>query len=208
MRSSVAGGGRLLQTKGDEDGLGHALIERRDGVAGGVVVQRVVKNADHRRVAASEHSRDAAALPAVGPGRRQFHQDLIALHGAVHLVGRNEDVVIPAGLAGLRPHKAEAIAVHIQTAGDQVAASGCLGQRPVIAVGLDQFAARGHAVQLFEQHTAFAAPTQPQFADQLLVAGTLAGGAFNSMEEFAVSHPNSSAGRRMSLLILMGQSTA
>jgi hypothetical protein len=103
----------LLQAKGDEDGLGHALIERRNGVAGDVVVLRVVKNTDHRGVAASEHPRDAAALPAVGAGRRQLHQDLISLHGAVHLVGRDEDVVIAAGLAGLRPHKAETIAVYV-----------------------------------------------------------------------------------------------
>jgi hypothetical protein len=64
----------------------------------------------------------------------------------------------------------------------------------VIAVGLDQFAARGHAIELFEQHTALAPATQAQFADQLLVAGTVAGRAFNSMKEFAVGHPNSSAG--------------
>ena len=94
----------------------------------------------------------------------------------------------PLAWRALRPHEAEAVAMHIQTAGDEVVARGGLGQRPVIAVGFDQFAAGGHAVELFEQHAAFPAATQAQFADQLLVAGALAGGTFDTVEEFAVSH--------------------
>ncbi len=58
----------------------------------------------------------------------------------------------------------------------------------MIAVGLDQFATGGHAVQLFQQHAAFPASAQAQFAHQLLVSGTLASGTFNTVEEFAVSH--------------------
>ncbi len=212
MRSCAACRRRLLQAKGDEDGLGHPLIERGYRVSRRMLVKRIMKDADHRGVAAGEDPGDAPAAPAVGSGRRKFHQDLVALHGAIHLVGRNKDVVVTASLAGFRPHKAKAVAMHIQTAGEQVVARGCLGKRPVIAVRLDQFAAGGHAVELFQQHAAFAPATQPQFANQLLVAGALAGGTLNTVEEFAVSHSRyigadyeQVARKAMPLLILMGQ---
>jgi hypothetical protein len=58
----------------------------------------------------------------------------------------------------------------------------------MIAVGLDKFAPGGHAVQLFQQHAAFPASAEAQFAHQLLVPGALAGGTFNAVEELAVSH--------------------
>jgi hypothetical protein len=58
----------------------------------------------------------------------------------------------------------------------------------MIAVGLYQFATGGHALQLFQQHAAFPAPAKAQFAHQLLVPGTLAGGKFNAVEELAVCH--------------------
>ena len=127
-------------------------------------------------------------MPAVGPGWGEFNQHLVALHGAVHLIRRNEDIVISAGLAGFRPHEAKAIAMHIQTAGDEVVAGGGLGQRPVIAVRFNQFAARGQAVELFEQHATLSPATEAQFANQLLVAGPLAGRTFDTAEEFAVGH--------------------
>ncbi len=126
--------------------------------------------------------------PAVSPRRSQFYQYLVALHGAIHLVGRNEDIVITAGLAGFRPHKAKAVAMYIQTAGDQIVTRNGLGQGPVIAVRFNQFAPRGHAVELFDQHTALSPAAQAQFANQLLVAGSLARGTFDTMEEFAVGH--------------------
>ncbi len=207
MGTCTVRGWRLLLPERDEDGLGYTFVERRDRVPQGVFVKRIMEGADHRRVAAAEHPGDAPAAPPIGPGRRQFDQYLVALHGAVHLVGRDKDVVIAAGLPALRPHEPKAVTVHIQTAGNQVVARGCLGQGPVITVWFDQFAARGHAVELFEQHAAFAAPTQPQFANQLLVAGALAGRTFDAVEKFAVSHSRCSfADRRpCSLLILMGQ---
>ena len=126
--------------------------------------------------------------PAVSPGWSEFYQYLVALHGAVHLVRRNEDIVIAAGLAGLRPHETKAVAMYIQTAGDEVVTRGGLGQGPVIAVRFNQFAPRGHAVELFDQHTTLSPAAQAQFADQLFVAGPLAGRTFDTMEEFAVGH--------------------
>jgi hypothetical protein len=82
----------------------------------------------------------------------------------------------------------------------------------VIAIGLDQLASGSHAIQLLDQHAAFAAATQGQFANQLLISSALAGGTFNTAEEFAVCHPglvsckeSQCARKVMSLLILMGQ---
>src|ERR1700722_4953462 len=188
MRSAVACLGRQLQAKRDENRLGHSLIERGYHVSWCMLVQSIVKDAYHGRVAPGEYPGDAPAEPAVGPRGRKLYQHLVALHGAVHLVGRNEDIVVTAGLAGLWPDKAKAVAMEIQATGEQVMVGDRLGQRPVIAVGFDQFAAGGHAVQLFHQHAPFPTATQPKFANQLLVTGALAGGTFNTAEEFAVSH--------------------
>src|SRR5580693_1347059 len=101
-------------------------------------VECVMKNPYDRGVAASEDPDDASAVAAVGPGGCEFHQHLVALHGAIHLVGRNEDVVVPASLAGLQADEPEAVAMHIQTAGKQVAAIGRQGEGPVVAVSFDQ----------------------------------------------------------------------
>ncbi len=65
---------------------------------------RVVKDADHGRVAPLQHAHDAAHAAAIGLGRLHFHQHLVALHGAVDLVGRNEDIFLlpdpPGGALG------------------------------------------------------------------------------------------------------------
>ncbi len=58
----------------------------------------------------------------------------------------------------------------------------------MIAVRFNQFAARGHAVELFQQHATLSPATEAQFANQLLVACPLAGGTFDTVEEFAVGH--------------------
>jgi hypothetical protein len=153
-----------------------------------MVVERIMEDADHGGVAAAENPGDASALASVRPGRREFHQYLVALHSAIHLIGRNKDIVVTASLAGLWPYEAKAIAMHVQTAGEQVVASERHRECPMIAVRPDQLAAGSHAIELFQQHAALAAAPQPQFPDQLLVAGALAGGTFNAMEEFAVGH--------------------
>src|ERR1700733_7484592 len=118
VRSTPTGCWSLLQTKGDEDGLGHPFIERRYCVALCMLVKRIMEDAHDGGVAPAEYSGYAPAKAAISPRWSEFYQHLIALHGAVHLVGRNEDIVIAAGLAGLRPHKTKAVAMYIQPAGD------------------------------------------------------------------------------------------
>src|ERR1700677_3814813 len=118
MRSTPSSCRSLLQTKGDEDGLGHPFIERRYCVALCMLVKRIMEDAYHGGVAPAEYSGDAPAEAAISPRWSEFYQHLVALHGAVHLVRRNEDIVIAAGLAGFRPHETKAVAMYIQTAGD------------------------------------------------------------------------------------------
>ena len=56
----------------------------------------------------------------------------------------------------------------------------------MIAVWFDQFAAGGQPGEVFEQQATIAATTQSHFADQLLVAGTLAGCALDAPEQVTV----------------------
>ena len=57
-------------------------------------VRRVMKHAHHRRIAPLQHPRNPPQPPPIGARRSQFHQHLVALHGAVDLIRRNENVVV------------------------------------------------------------------------------------------------------------------
>src|SRR3984885_8385196 len=118
MRSTPSSCRSLLQAKGDEEGLCPPCFSWRNHIALRMLVKRIMEYAYHGGVAPAEYSGDAPAEAAISPRWSEFYQHLIALHGAVHLVRRNEDIVIAAGLTGLRPHKAKAVAMYIQTAGD------------------------------------------------------------------------------------------
>ena len=103
-----------------------------------------MKDADDGGVAALEDADDAALAAAIGFGRLHFNQHLVALHGAVDLVGRNEDIFVGARTAWrlrLGPDKAEAVAMQVEPAGSEVvarAASAGPGNAPVFAVQLGQ----------------------------------------------------------------------
>ncbi len=119
------------------------------------------------------------------PGRHELDEHLVALHGAVDLVRRDEDVFVDAG-AGLfciGPDEAVAVAVEVEPAGDEVVASGDgAGQRPVVAVELDQSPGCGEAGEVLDEQAAFAPAGEREFADELLIAGALAGRAFDAAE--------------------------
>jgi hypothetical protein len=174
-----------------------------------MLVKRIMEDAHHGGVSPAEYPDDSPAVAAVGPGWSEFYQYLIALHGAVHLILRNKDIVIAAGLAGLRPDESKTVPMHIQTAGYEVIAQGGLREGPVIAVRFNQFAPRSHTVELLHQHATLSAATEAQFANQLLIARPLAGRTFDTVEEFAVGHSwdwfADLVLKTMSLLILMGQ---
>ena len=96
---------------GEENGLGHALVEGGDvveagGAVGAVVVASaapgVVEDADDGGVAAGEDAGDATGAPGFSiragtSGRSFVDEDFVALHGSVELVGGDEEVVFPGG---------------------------------------------------------------------------------------------------------------
>ena len=84
----------------------------------------------------------------------------------------------------------------VELAGDEVFAGAFqLARRrafsgfkhPVVIVGLGEFAAGGEAGEVLEEETAFAAAGEREFADELLVAGALAGRALDATEQVAVA---------------------
>ena len=141
------------------------------------------------------------------PGRGFVDQDFVSLHGSVELVGRDEEIVFAAGGA-VGADEAEAVAVEVELAGDEVVAGDSLrfslvprgvelagaggffgrgvGEGPVAGVELDQVAAEGDAGELLEQEAALAAAAEAEFADELLVAGAGVGAALDQADEFAV----------------------
>ena len=155
-----------------------------------------MEDADYGGVPAGEDADDAAELTAVGESgialaRQELDEHLVALHGGVDFVGRDEDVFADghAALPGVGPDEAEAVAVQVEASGDEVVASDDgAGHRPVVAVELDESSGGGEAGEVLEQQAAFAASGQRELADELLVAGALAGRAFDAAEEFAVGH--------------------
>ncbi len=58
----------------------------------------------------------------------------------------------------------------------------------MVAVELDQSSGRGEAGEVLDEQAAIATSGQREFADELLVAGALAGRAFDAAKEFAVGH--------------------
>ena len=130
MWSGGRGGGRDLRAGRDDDGLGHALVEGNDDVLP-VTASRIceVKSADDGGVAALQNAHNAALHTAVGFGRIDIDQDLIALHGAADLIGRDENIFnfrcpLTAGTSGsaIGPHEAVAVAVQIEATGQQIVA--------------------------------------------------------------------------------------
>ncbi len=130
-----------------------------------------------------QYADNAAHAAAIGLGRLDFDEHLIALHCAIDLVGRDEDVFHVrsrlACLARVWAHKAVAVAMQIEASGGQVVARAARaewpGNAPVLAVKLHQLAADGQPGELFEEQTPFAPAAEGEFAHQLLVSGLAAG---------------------------------
>ena len=171
-----------------------------------------MEHAHHGWVAPLEDADNAPHAAAVGLGRFHLDQHLVALHGAVDLVRRNENIVLSRSLPSIGPHEAVAVAVQIEAAGGQIVARASrarsrLGNAPVLAVELDQRAAGGHARELLQQQTAMHSAAQRELAHQLLVAGFLAGGARNPREQFLVRHRSRVGHRRRSRRVDRGMKT-
>jgi hypothetical protein len=151
-----------------------------------------VKNANDCRVAPLQHAHDAAHAASIGFGWLNLDQHLIALHGAVDLVRRNENIVVANCLLCVWPDKAVAIAMQVEaSSGEIIARASCAewsGNAPVLAVEFGQRAAHSEAGELFEEQTPLPSAAQRQFAHQLLVSGLPAGRARNPRQQFLVGH--------------------
>ena len=101
MRCGRFVGLRQLLTERNDDVLRHALVEGNHIVTHLAIGPCVVKDADDGGVAAFEDAGDAAQAAAVSARRSQFHQHLVALHGAVDLVGRDENVIFSLRTPGV-----------------------------------------------------------------------------------------------------------
>ncbi len=84
-----------------------------------------------RRVRMRTMRPERRGLPSA-PGRPGgfVDEDLVALHGAVELVGGDEEVVVTAGAGGVGADEAEAVAVEVELAGDEVVAGRALRASP------------------------------------------------------------------------------
>ncbi len=80
--------------------------------------------------------------------------------------------------------------MQIEPPGGQIVARAARGSgnAPVLAIQLDQLAARGQPGQLLQQQTPLASAAQAQFAHQLLVSGLAAGRAGNPRHQFPIGH--------------------
>src|ERR1700741_381960 len=113
MRCCVGTGLGNFCTGRNQYRLRHALVERSDVVALQTLPRRVrvagasllrsmaamsgVKNTDDGRVATRKDAQDATGATAVRFWRVERDEHLIALHRAVHCIGRDEDVTIGCG---------------------------------------------------------------------------------------------------------------
>jgi len=108
--------------EGDDDGLGHPIVEGSDMVPGKIwpvtAFARVMEDPNDGGVTAGEDAEDAAEAAAVGAGRQEFDEHLVALHGFADFVGRDEDVIVAISLRGT--DEAEAVAVQVETSGNEI----------------------------------------------------------------------------------------
>ena len=178
--------------EGDHNVLRHALVEGNNFVTHLAIGACVVKDSDDRGIAAFENAGDTAETTAVAARRREFHQHLVALHGAVDLIGWNEDIVFfDRSLARVGTDKPVAIAMQVEATGDEVitcAGAGTSRNAPVLAIGFDQVSPRSYAGKLLEQQAALAAAAEAKLAHQLLVSGFAPGGACNLRQQVTIGH--------------------
>lgn len=195
------GCGRELIPDANQDGLAHAFVEGNDVVMGLAVTTGVMKCADDGGIAAGEDAGNPAEAAAVGAGWGQLDQDLVSLHGAVDLVGRNEYVIVLragaryvfAGLARVGTDEAVTVAMEVEPSGDEVVAGagagGCrAGQGEDAADVFDEMAACDQPPKLFQQQATLAAAAEAELAHKLLVAGFRTSTAGDVGKEGVVVH--------------------
>ncbi len=162
--------------------LRHPVVEGYHPIARRPLGTRIVKGSHHGRVAPLDDAHNAAHAASVGLGRLDLHQHLVALHGAVDLVGGNKNVFHHTrALPRVGAHKPVAVAVQIEPPRHQVLSrSRPLGNAPMLAVHLGQQAVFRQPGQLLQQQSPGPSAAQLQVPRQVFVSGLLTGRAGNS----------------------------
>ncbi len=117
---------------------------------------------------------DAAFGAALAGVRGKFYQNLIAVHRLGDIKGWDEYIAFEA-LASFTiqgADEAEAVAMHGEGSGDEIAIDGCRGDCVSVARNQDEFAPHDEISKQGFQFLALAA-TQREFADKLLIAGSM-----------------------------------
>src|SRR5277367_4907851 len=114
-----------------------------------------MEDSDDGWIAASKNADNAAKLAAVGARGQQLDEHLVALHGGVDLVGRDEDVFADgsAGLTAVRPDETVTVAMQVEASGSEVVAGevlAVLAQRPVVAIELGEMTRGGQPGELLD----------------------------------------------------------
>ena len=100
-----------------------------------------MENANHCRMRAIDGADYAPLCTAVWTDLHDIHQDHVSVHGRADLMWRNKDVTGDLGFKlsahrfGIGDHEPESVAVHAQTAGDEVLVGS--GLRKLVSVGVD-----------------------------------------------------------------------
>jgi hypothetical protein len=133
------------------------------------------------------HDTDDAALGAALAGvGREFDEHLIAVHGLGGIEGRDKDIALEAlaHLAISRTEETEAVAMHGESADDEIAIDGRRGDGVAVTGDEDEFAAHDEIDEQGFELLALAA-AQGEFADELFVSGGALGLGFDVLEQIA-----------------------
>ena len=146
----------------------------------------VVEGSNHGGVGALHHAHDAAFGAALAGVGGKLDQHLIAVHRLAGIERRDEHIALQslACLPVQRPHEAEAVAVHGQGSGDQIAIHRRRGDGVTVARHQHQFAPHHQIGQQGFQFLALAS-AQRELADELLVAGGTLGLVVDVLEQIA-----------------------
>jgi hypothetical protein len=151
-----------------------------------VVALAIVKGSYDRGVGALHDSDDPAFRSPLAGVRREFDENLVAVHGLGGIEGWDKYVTLEA-LAHLPVEgadEAESVAVHGERANDEIAVDGRRSNGVTIACDKDELAADDEIGEEGFELLALAA-TQRKFADELLVSGGALGLGFDVLEQIA-----------------------
>src|SRR5581483_493960 len=158
-----------------------------------VLAAAVMKSSHHGRLGAADYANDPALGAAVRPNCGDFHEHAISVHRGANRGRRNKNVTFQGFLqtringTGVGDNKAVAVAVHAEPARDHVLAARRLGRCIPFRIHLNELTAVYQPAQAAREFLA-AIPVEPEFANQLFVAGRLFGLALDLLENGGIAN--------------------